>query len=238
MKREILVLLDREEDYVRLMAEYLNNRPERPWDIHVYTLSEELIKDEAGCEISMLVVAESVYEDKLEKFYDGCTVILNESGLLRWENKKNVDKYQPADFVYRNLLEIYADNVNEQFPRLMRKNGATLLGLYSPVRRSLQTSFAFTLCNLLAPKGKVLYMNFEPCAGISEMLPDMQTRDLADLMFFLNADESRFQLRFQTIVRHKGDLDYVPPMKIGQNIMMVPGEEWIALLNKICNLGI
>ena len=78
-----------------------------------------------------------------------------------------------------------------------------------------------------------LYLNFEHYAGISELLPDMQTLDLADLLYFLNAQKDKFRLRLQTILKHKGALAYVPPVKSGQNLITVTPQEWLGLLERI-----
>ena len=60
-----------------------------------------------------------------------------------------------------------------------------MLSPKSRVHRCMQTSFAITMSLMLAKKHSTLYLNFEHYAGISELLPDMQTLDLADLLYFL-----------------------------------------------------
>ena len=35
------------------------------------------------------------------------------------------------------------------------------------------------------------------------------------------------------MLRHKGNLDYIPPMKSGQNLLTVTAAEWLGLLSKI-----
>lgn len=65
----------------------------------------------------------------------------------------------------------------------------------------------------------------------------MQTRDVADLLYFLGGEQEKFHLRLQTMIQHKGKLDYIPPMKSGQNLLSVTGGEWLHLLQKIGELG-
>ena len=61
----------------------------------------------------------------------------------------------------------------------------------------------------------------------------MQTLDMADLLYFLNAQKDKFRLRLQTILKHRGKLAYIPPMKSGQNLLAVTAAEWMELLQKI-----
>jgi len=237
LKRDLLVLCDKEEEYAHLMSDFLNGQDDLPWEIHTYTRVVDLKREEGEKEIALLVIAESTYEEHLQMLHPKCTILLNESGVMKWDGVHYVDKYQQAEWVYKSLLGYYADVVEPQFPQLLRRGSAKLIGMYSPVKRCLQTSFALSMSQLLAEKYRVLYLNFEHYAGISELLPDMQTRDLSDLMYFLNADENTFRLRFQTILRCRGGLDYVPPVKAGQNLLTIPAGEWMELLHKLSALG-
>ena len=236
-KEPIMVLCDTEEEYAWLMTDFLRKHPQIPWKIHTYTDTEELLREEGTGGITMLVVAESAYSEQMRELQPQCMVLLNESGVIRWDGVHNINKYQQADNVLRSLLELYADMAEEQLPRIKQDCGTRYVGIYSPVRRCLQTSFALTLSQLLAKEHRTLYLNFEHYVGITELLPDMQTRDLADLLYFLTAERDKFRLRMQAMIQRKGGLDYIPPMKAGQNLLSVTSVEWMSLLQKIGELG-
>lgn len=236
MNNRRFVLCDREEEYAYLMTEFLKRHKELPWEIHTYTDREQLLKEEKE-EIALLVIAESVYTEELQRLRPLRTVILNESGLKGKDDVRNVNKYQEAENVLRELLEVYMEIMGEQRPWLSARYKTKFLGIYSPVRRCLQTSFALTLSQMLAEEHRTLYLNFEHYVGITELLPDMQTRDLADMLYFLTAEKEKFKLRFQTMVQQKGKLDYIPPMKSGQNLLSVMPTEWMSLFQKIEEIG-
>ncbi len=231
--RNVMALCDTEEEYARLMTEFLRRHKDLPWELHTYTSVEELLERERHCPVAMLVVAESTYTEEMQRLQPGRTVVLNESGVLRWKELPCVDKYQQAEEVLRYLLAVYMEIAEVQLPRLRTDSPVVFIGNYSPVRRSMQTSFALTMSQLLAQEHRTLYLNFEHYAGIAELLPDTQTFDLADLLYFLNAEQDKFRLRMRTMLRHKGNLDYIPPMKSGQNLLTVTAAEWLGLLSKI-----
>lgn len=236
MNNRLFVLCDREEEYAYLMTEFLKRHRELPWEIHTYTDREQMLKEEKE-EIALLVIAESVYAEEIQRLRPLRTVILNESGLKGQDAVRNVNKYQQAENVLRELLEVYMEITGEQQPWLNTRYKTKFVGIYSPVRRCLQTSFALTLSQMLAEEHRTLYLNFEHYAGITELLPDMQTRDLADMLYFLTAEREKFKLRFQTMVQQKGKLDYIPPMKSGQNLLSVMPAEWMSLFQKIEEIG-
>lgn len=238
MKEEekLLVLCDEEEEYARLLTDFLQKQRDLPWRIHTYTSIEELMRSEKE-PVMLLAVSESVYSETLQALQPLRTVILNESGVIRWKDVPCVDKYQAAEEVLKYLLQIYMEVADTGLPRLRQGCRTKFIGNYTPVHRSMQTSFALTMSQMLARDHATLYLNFEHYAGIGELLPDLQTLDLADLLYFLNAEQEKFRLRLQTMLRHVGNLDYIPPMKSGQNLLTVQTAEWLGLLQKIEELG-
>ena len=234
MKEEekLLVLCDEEEEYARLLTDFLQKQRDLPWRIHTYTSIDELMRSEKE-PVMLLAVSESAYSEALQALQPLRTVILNESGVIRWKDVPCVDKYQAAEEVLKYLLQIYMEVADTGLPRLRQGCRTKFIGNYTPVHRSMQTSFALTMSQMLAREHATLYLNFEHYAGIGELLPDLQTLDLADLLYFLNAEQEKFRLRLQTMLRHVGNLDYIPPMKSGQNLLTVQTAEWLGLMERI-----
>ena len=75
-KEVILALCDGEEEYARLMTEYMQHQ-QLPWVIHTYTDVEKLLESEK--EVDLLVVAESTYQEELGTLRPKRMIILNES---------------------------------------------------------------------------------------------------------------------------------------------------------------
>lgn len=233
---KMLVLCDTEEEYAQLMTDYLQKQKDLPWVLRTYTDVQELLREGPEA-VALLVVAESAYTEEFRQLAPSRLVVLNESGLMRWENLCYVDKYQKAEDVLRYLLEIYMEIADNPLPRLQKNCKTVFIGNYSPVHRSMQTSMALTLSQLLAKDHATLYLNFEHYAGLPELVPDTRTHDIADLLYFLESDKEKFRLRLQTMIKHIGQLDYVPPMKLGQNLLTVTAAEWLGFFQKIEELG-
>lgn len=237
-EKDVLVLCDSEEEYAVLMTEFVKARKEIPWEIHTYTEVAALLQEECNQKVAVLVIAESSYTEEVKELAPERMVILNESGMLKWGQIPNVCKYQQAESVLREILEVYMEIAECSHPKLVTGSKTKLIGIYSPVKRCLQTSFAIVMGQMLAEKGRTLYLNFEHYAGRTELLGDEQTRDLADLLYFLNTEGEKFRLRMQTIIRQKGRMDYVPPVKSGQNLLTISPGEWMKLLQRIGEMGI
>lgn len=235
-RQPVLVLCDQEEEYAQLMTEFLQMHRELPWSIRTYTDVEELMQGEKNCSIDVMAVSEGTYQQKLATLRPLRTVILNESGLMKWKEFVNVNKYQQAQNVLQRILEVYLEIADVVLPPIPGMGSTQFIGIYSPVRRCMQTTFALTLGQMLAEKHRTLYLNFEHYVGISKLAAEVGARDLADLLYFLMAEQDKFRLRLQTIVQHQGNLDYVPPMKSGQNLIAVSSQDWCHLFQKINEL--
>lgn len=232
----IMALCDTDDEYAQLMTEFLKKNRELPWKVHTYTNVQELVKREKS-DPELLVVSESAYCEELRKIEALRTVVLSESGVMRWENVLYVDKYQQAEEVLKELLQVYMEIADTGLPKLKRNGNVIFIGNYSPVRRTMQTSFALTMGQTLAKEHTTLYLNFEHYAGIGELRPDIQSLDMADLLYFLHGDREKFRLRLQTIRKQMGNLDYIPPMKSGQNLLTITEAEWLELFQRIEDIG-
>ena len=234
-KEIILAFYDGDEEYASQMTEYMERQKNLPWSIHTYTELNKLIEQEKG--VNILLVAESVYCEELKELQPERLVVLNESGIIRDKNLRYINKYQQADQVVKDLLVFYLEIVPQVLPRFGPEGNSIFIGFFSPVRRSYQTTLALTMAQLLSGVHRTLYLNFEYFAGAQELVPDIETRDLADLLYFLNADKETFSLRMQSMVKQIGMLDYVPPMKYGQNLLSVTAKEWIQFIRKLQEIG-
>ncbi len=237
-KEPVLILCDPEVEYALLMSEYLRMHRELPWQVKTYTDVDDLLEREHFGNLDLLVISESAYSDKLQDLKVERMVLLSEGGNISGDNIIPIDKYQAAEAVLGKLLEVYVEMGGGELPGVAAEETHTkFIGIYSPVRRSMQTTFALTMGQMLAEKHRTLYLNFEHFAGVRELVAETQEKDLADLLYFLMAGEEQFRLRFRTICRQKGKLEYIPPMKSGQNLLTVPAAEWISLMDRIDAIG-
>ena len=93
---KVMALCDTEEEYAQLMTEFMGKRKNMPWELHTYTNVDKLLQSEEKG-LAMLVVAESAYRRELEELSPQCLIVLNESGVMKWEEVSYVDKYQEAE---------------------------------------------------------------------------------------------------------------------------------------------
>ncbi|MBD5459988.1 MAG: hypothetical protein HDR26_03450 [Lachnospiraceae bacterium] len=241
MKNKIMVLCDREAEYVQQMTDYLKKKEDFPFEIHAYTEPGKMAEFVRGQEVELLVVSESVYAGEVRELAAGQVLILKESERGEIGGPPQTDKYQSAENIYRHMIGKYLERLPDvqgvSAQRREKENRARLVGLYSPIRRCLQTSFALSLGQALAGRYKTLYVSFEYYAGWNGLLGQEGGKDLSDLLYYLEEDEEKFRYRMRLVEKKTGALFYIPPVYAGQNLAYITAGQWKTLLGRIAGEG-
>lgn len=236
MEHKLLVLCDPEEDYALHMADFLRRKKDMDWDVRIFTGLKELQKFCQEEIIEILLVAETAYEESIKELPVRLPILLNESGILREKNLENIDKYQPAEQVWQEMLAHYMEKNGERYPKVGAWKRGKLIGLYSPIRRCLQSTFALTMGQLIAEKHPVLYVSFEFFAGLEEW-QDRSRQDLSVLLYYQQNRPDTFGVQLQTLLQKVGKLDYVTPMLNGENLLYITPDQWKSLIQALLNTG-
>lgn len=236
MENKLLVLCDPEEDYALHMADFLRRKKDMDWDVRIFTGLDELLKFCQEETIEILLVAETAYGEAIKELAVRLPVLLNESGIIREKNLANIDKYQPAEQVWQEMLALYMEKNGERYPKVGGCKRGKIIGLYSPIRRCLQSTFALTLGQLIAEKHPVLYVSFEYFAGLEEW-QDRNRKDLSVLLYYQQNRPDTFGVQLQALVHKVGKLDYVTPILNGENLLYITPEQWKSLIQELLNTG-
>ena len=240
MRHKIMAICDTEEGYAFRMAEYLLEKVKLPYTLHLFTAVEELEKFAGREEIEILLIAESAWRLLREAYVRNQVAqmfVLQESGEAVPEDMRCISKYQSPELVVREMLNVIADGGGwKDYPEAV-DTAAKMIGIYSPVKRCLQTSFALSLGQLLAKEHKTIYLNFEMYSGLGELLRREYQTDMMDVMYYFQNAREKLALRLPTIIQNAGGLDYIPPMQYSLGIKEVPGEQWLALCRDLAAIG-
>lgn len=241
MRHKIMAICDTEEGYAFRMAEYILEKVKLPYTLHLFTAVEELEKFAGREEIEILLIAESAWQMIREEFVRSQVAqmfVLQENGQTAADDEIcRIDKYQSPEKVVQMMLGAIADG--ESFTEYSESTDTAvkMIGIYSPVKRCLQTSFALTLGQLLAKEHRTLYLNFEMYSGLGELLRRDYQTDMLDVMYYFQSAREKLALRLPTMIQNAGGLDYIPPMQYALGIKEVPGEQWLALCRDIAAIG-
>ena len=204
-----ICICDSEVSYGEHLVEYLRQEGRLARDIYLYTSREMFLEKETPLTTRLLVIAQSQYSEEIVKAGFDEVLVLNESGTYM-EKPENMSKYQSVEHICDRIRELCAAQ-EEALPGGVRHGKPMkLIGIYSPVTRCLQTTFALCMGQLLSEQASALYLNFEnDCAR----------------------EKLSGQLQYMT--EKIGNLDFLPPMESYILLRAVRAEQWLELLQTI-----
>ncbi len=238
MKQKIFAICDLEETYAFRMAEYIVEKGNIPYALHLFTSTEEFSIFLQSNEISILLISESamikLQTKKLQTKLDIPNVfVLEETGQERMEEYVYINKFQSPDKIIKTMLEQMSEFSDWTKEKTEQESRLKIIGVYSPVRRCLQTSFALTMGQLLAKEHKVLYLNFECYSGFSQMLHKEFPADMMDMVYYFKCAKEKLSIRLPSIVQTINGLDFIPPGQSFLDMQGISGEKWVELLQML-----
>lgn len=239
--RGIMVLFDTDEAYAVRFAQYAGRRRLIPFEIQVFTKKEKLARFMQDSRVEILLTAEegiALAEGKnclvVRLAGDGAREHASEKG----SSVHSVSRYQPVSGILREVMQYYEKESrgNAAGKGIAERARTKLVGVYSPVGRSLKTSFALTLGLMLAREKPALYLNFEPFSGFERLLGTTFGHDVTDVLYFIKTGRGDVTGRIDTVLGNIGELSIVPPAS-GGTLRQVSAGEWEALLETVREMG-
>lgn len=242
--KQILAVCDYEAQYVRKLADYLNNHNLVPFEVQAFDDPVKLKLFSQKQTISILLIDECMYQQTIMPLQICETVILLSGDKMakmdsafaesmEYGTIPTISKYQSVENMAKQLLQICTINTKIVLPQYRNQNAKKLIGIYSPIKRTLQTSFSLVLGQLLAQNKKCLYVNLEPYSGFHSLLGKQSGQGMEELFYFMQKSSERFLFKMKSIVDRIGELEYIPPADSFLDLMDIQPEGWQYFINTL-----
>lgn len=241
----ILAIYDTEKKYVKKLAAYFEQQNKMPFQIMAFDNMTKLIRFFGNKPAAVLLINEESWELSLKELAEQVILLTGkkERELLdSFINDKEIPavcKYQSGEAIAKKVLGICAVAKAPIRPlyegMTATKKRAEVVGIYTPVKRSLQTSFALTYSGLCAKSKKTLYLNFEVFSGFATWFEREYSTDLMDLMYFLDGPADKFLLKLAGMAEQFGGFSYIPPAISYEDFMLVKEYRWVQLIQTIAD---
>ncbi|MCD7725230.1 MAG: hypothetical protein LUI12_06715 [Clostridiales bacterium] len=240
MKQKIMAICDTEEAYAFRLAEYLLEKGRLPFALHLFTEVEQLRCLMEQEEIAILLIAENAFKRMKEEYVRKKVLqlfVLQENEAQEREDLCCISKYQSPDLILQRVFEAAEGLSDWGLGNATVTWETKMIGMYSPVKRCLQTSFALTLGQMLAKKHKTIYLNFEYYSGLGQLLRRDFSADMMDVMYYFQCAKEKLAMRLPSILQNINGLDYIPPIQSPLSLGEVHGGQWVKLCRDIGQIG-
>lgn len=227
--RKIMAVYDVDPFYAARFAEVVNQKETMPYEVVAFTSMEKLYAFSEKHPVALLLLGGELKREEAEAVGAGQIIVLSEGETAETElSCPSVYKYQSTDAIVREVMEYCCD---ETASGPVIREGADILGVYSPVSRCLKTSLAITMGKILAQEERTLYVNLEEFSGLSSLTRTEYRSDLSDLLYFFSEGNYNL-LRLNSVVHTTGGLDYIPPARYPEDLDEA-GEQAAGLIRAI-----
>ena len=138
------------------------------------------------------------------------------------EALESVFKFRSAALLLETILHYVEVGAGEA----SRDSRTQIVSFYSPVRRSMQTSFGIVTSHILSQKGRILYLNLEGYSGFSELLTGYYSKDISDFIYSIYHSKEKFPFNTTNFIYRVGDVDMIPPVLNPMNLQEISGGMW------------
>lgn len=238
MNKGILAVYDAEYDFASRLVNYLSSRQDNVFKMYAFTDYNALREFADKHSVDVLLISESLMEERIKEIGVKLVLVLSETDKFKEiDGYKTIEKYQPADGVFREVMEYAAESRSISGTIGTMLSDTKIIGVYSPVRRCFKTTFALTLGHILSRTKRVLYINFEEYSGLRKILREDYIGDISDLIYFYMQNKSVLQNKLYAIKRDYGGFEYIPPMMFSNDIRNIDMDVWIGFINEIKECG-
>lgn len=224
MGKQVFAVCGKEESYIKKLYEYILKNYGEDFKVVLFTKEESFAAylQESSVE---LVLAE-------EDFIVPKTEALLISLLSRPGKEGGIYKYMSSEQIMKEVMAVCA-NAKSIKGAIQCEENAKIIGIYTPIKRCFQTTFALTVGQILAKRHKVLYLNFEGYSGFEKLFHASGKSDLTDLVYFSETGKDSLSYRIESIKEKIGELDYINPIKIITKYKDISRDQWERLINNL-----
>lgn len=234
MRKPIFAICDEDKLYSGKIFEYIHERISESYEVILFTEVDAVERYMKNTKINVLLISE-VFRAIIRGTVNAEHVIILTQTFREDEPVRGeVYKYSSADSILKSTMEICSEKKCEPVVRNSRKP-LSIIGVYSPIKRAFQTTFSVTLGQILAKKGKTLYLNFECFSGFDLLMATHNKSDLMDLLYFWGLGDENFSYRLGSVIEHIGALDYVPPVHSFAGLNDISASQWLHFLKAFEN---
>lgn len=237
MERILAIAAD-EDDYAEELAAYLSGRQDFIFRPVVFTDDDAYMRYTADRQVDMLLVSEARLKPGLTVRQPGHVCILAEDFETGEDGIPRVFKYQSADRIMRDLVNIYAgrypaQNVSER----REKNYGRMICVCSPVGGSYKSTFALALASYFSRGGRTLFLSLDPFFTVPRELKRSSDLNVTDVLYFLETYGREPAGLVERVARRYGNLDHITGVSHWFDVCDIKPENMQRLLNAIEHSG-
>lgn len=235
---KILAVYDADPVFAKRLADYVNQKETGLFAAMAFSSLDRLKEYGDSHSIEILLVDErsrsAVGDVKAKQI-----MVLNDGEITEEKKARElipvIYKFQSGDCIMREVLASYCGCSLEPALAFMGAR-ATVVGVYSPINRCQKSALALVIAQLLSREERVLYLNLEEYSGFSRLICSEYSWTLSDVLYLYQQGQYNW-VKLKSMISNWGNMDYIPPVRYGEDLSQVDPEDMAHLIDRIAREG-
>lgn len=235
-----LALLDSDTQYLQRLVMVFNDKYADELEVYSFTSADfaaEAVRDNK----IQLFLADEAFEIAAKELPKGCgfAYLTQDSAVETIKGQKAICKFQRAETLFRQLLDLYADVADPQYVFKGKSGNTSLLWFSSPCGGVGTSSLAAAKAIHDALAGlKALYLNLT-CFGGADLFFQADGKDFGDVIYALKSKKNNLLLKLESCLNRDpatGVYFYGQP-KIALDMLELTADDREMLLEELLSSG-
>lgn len=211
MKR-ILAIRTSDKDYAEGLAKRFGQNGNSAFEVMVFTDSGAYSEYIKGNRIDVLLCDEELFQEYKEGSGAKLVCPLSEVSIVNETvcETTPIFKYQASEKIMEEIMARFRMVIQADIPEsTIEIKDKRIYSVCSPIGGSYSSTFALALAKYYSLQGKTLFITFDPFFVLPETDKDPKSRDLTDLIFYLDEKENYILGFLRDITIKQGNLECI-----------------------------
>lgn len=235
-----LAILEKDKNYMQRIVSVFGTKYADKMEIYSFTDESVAMSMLSSASIDVLIASDK-FEINVKNLPKKCSFayFVDSPNIDIVNDQRAICKFQKADLLYKQILDMYSDNVSRISELNFSDSSTKMITFASAAGGVGSSSLAAASAIHFSEAGyKTLYLNLERNSSTDVFFTAEGQFDMSDIIFALKSKKSNFILKLESCVRQdkRGVYFYSAP-KIALDMLELNYEEMIQIISKLKQSG-
>lgn len=236
-----LAILENDKRYLERIVEVFSSKFVDKIEVYSFTDCETALTTINDLKIDVVIVSDT-FDIDIDKIPNKCgfAYFVENPDIEVINNKKAICKYQKADLIYKQILNLYSENAGNISTHRKKDGNCKVLIFSSPCGGTGTSSMAASCAIHFASVGKkVLYLNLEKLGSSDVFFSGEGDFDMSDIIFALKSKKSNLSIKTESCVKQDiTGVNFYSCAKIALDMLELTSDDIEKLINEVQGSGL
>ncbi len=241
MDKLILIIGDKDQDYLNLVANFIRHSAFNQKFLLKYFSNKQHFNEFLNSDdrLDILLATPDMLQD-MSRTKQTITILLKDTvDHVISDETPFIAKFQPLDQLFNTIIQIFSEKNHDASLKLVGNKKTKVLSFFSAIGGIGKTTLAMNIAKQLAIRNeKVFYLNMEYLSSSELYFPTDRENSFSDLLFYLEANPMQLQAKIGLFKKkdHNLDIDFFEPTDNIQEMQNITRDQTELILHTLIEM--